>query len=113
MLHGSHNGQHKGAHIIQHDLGTSSGHGVANLLHNLGVDHQYDGHGYRDSQEADSSHRDVLYGRSFTDVHNGSVNTEKQISAKMDEHRFTTTGDPQHTQNFHYPGLTKTLAVSA
>lgn len=86
---------------------------MANLLHSLGVDHQYDGYGYKDSHEAANSQGNGLYGRSFTDSHNGSVNTEKQRSSELEEHRLTTTGSHRRIQNFHYPGLTKTIVVSA
>jgi hypothetical protein len=74
------------------------------------VDHQYGSHGYGDSQ---SSHGHVLYGRSLKDVANDSVKTEKPSSVKVDIHTSTTTEIPQYIQNFHYPGLTKTLVVTA
>jgi hypothetical protein len=83
------------------------GHGLTNLVHNLGaVNHPYGRHGHGDSH---SNHGHVLYGRSLKDV----AITEKPSSVKVDTHTSTTTEIPQYIQNFHYPGLTKTPLVTA
>lgn len=113
LPHGNQNGQNKGTPFIHHDMGTTSGHDVANLMHNLGVYQQYGGYGHGNSHEEASSHGDALYRRRFTDVHNVLPYTKKQRSARMDEPRFTTTGNPQQIRSFHYAGLTKSLVVSA
>jgi hypothetical protein len=91
----------------------SVGHGLTNLVHSLGaMDHQYGGH---DHGSPHSSHGHVLYGRSLRGPANGSVNTERHSSSKVDTltHTSTTTEIPQYIQNFRYPGLTRTLLVTA
>lgn len=82
------------------------GHGLTNLVHSSGaMDHTYGSHGHGDSH---SNHGHVLYGRALQDV----ANTEKTSSVKVDTQTFTTTEIPQYKQNFNYPGLTKTLAIT-
>lgn len=112
LHHGNHNGQNKGMHIVQQDMGASYvGHAFTNLVNSLGaVDHQQGSHGHGDSH---SRVGHVLFGRSLKYAANDSVNTEKPSSVKVDTHASTTTEIPQYIQNFHYPGLTKTLVVTA
>jgi hypothetical protein len=83
------------------------GHGVTNLVHSLGaMDHPYGSHGHGDTH---SNHGHVSYGRSLKDA----ANTEKLSSVKVDTYTSTTTEIPQYIQNFHQPGITKTLDVTA
>ncbi|XP_069681131.1 uncharacterized protein [Periplaneta americana] len=106
ILHQGHQAQHKGSHhhqMFQHDLGFSSlSHGLANLMHGLGTsEHQY-GHGHADSHGSGSNvAQAVMYGRSFDSAEGNQLRRRSDSVQKAKRLPFS------------YPGLTKTLVVTA